>query len=188
MGDPPIVEATTLEGVLLIHPRVFEDERGYFVETFNEETFAKATGLSAHFVQDNESESASGTLRGIHYQIPRAEQGKLVRVSAGEVFDVVVDLRRSSETFGAWFGCNLSQENHTQLWIPPGFGHGFLALTDNARVVYKSTGFYSPQHNRSVRWDDPTIGVAWPIEHISKVLVSESDASAPLLEDAEVFQ
>jgi dTDP-4-dehydrorhamnose 3,5-epimerase len=128
-----------------------------------------------------------GTVRGIHYQIPPAEQGKLVRVAAGSVFDVVVDLRRSSEMFGAWFGCILSQENHTQLWIPPGFGHGFLAMTDGAKIVYKTTGFYSAQHNRSIRWNDPTLGIAWPTDHISKVLVSESDASAPSLDDAEVF-
>jgi dTDP-4-dehydrorhamnose 3,5-epimerase len=188
MGDTPVVEETPLAGVLSIQPRVFEDVRGYFVEVFNEDTFADATGLSVRFVQDNESESALGTLRGIHYQIQPAAQGKLVRVGDGAVFDVVVDLRQSSDTFGEWFGAVLSQENHTQLWIPPGFGHGFLALTDGARVLYKSTDFYSAEHSRSVRWDDSTIGITWPTDHISKVLVSENDAEAPSLGDAEVFE
>lgn len=187
MADAPEVEETQLPGVFLIHPRVFGDARGYFVETFNEGTFAAVTGLSVRFVQDNESGSSLGTVRGIHYQIPPAAQGKLVRVVAGDVFDVVVDLRRSSDTFGEWFGVILSQGDHTQLWIPPGFGHGFLTLTEGAKVVYKTTAYYSADHTRSVRWDDPTISVAWPMEHISKVIVSESDASAPWLGDAEVF-
>jgi dTDP-4-dehydrorhamnose 3,5-epimerase len=187
VGDTPVVEETPLAGVLSIQPRVFDDDRGNFLEVFNESTFAAATGLSVRFVQDNESESVLGTLRGIHYQIEPAAQGKLVRVVDGAAFDVAVDLRRSSSTFGQWFGSVLSHENHTQLWIPQGFGHGFFALTERVTVLYKTTAFYSEEHNRSIRWDDPTIGITWPIEHISKVLVSENDASASSLEDAEVF-
>ena len=181
------MEETPLAGVLSIQPRVFEDDRGYFLEVFNESTFADATGLSVRFVQDNESESVLGTLRGIHYQIEPEAQGKLVRVVDGAAFDVAVDLRRSSGTFGQWFGSVLSHENHTQLWIPQGFGHGFLALTERVTVLYKTTAFYSSEHNRSIRWDDPTIGITWPTEHIGKVLMSENDASAPSLEDAVVF-
>lgn len=187
MGDTPVVNETTLPGVLSIQPRVFEDARGYFVEVFNEEAFADATGLSVRFLQDNESESVLGALRGIHYQIEPAAQGKLVRVADGAAFDVAVDLRRSSSTFGRWCGGVLSDENHAQLWIPQGFGHGFLALTERVKVLYKSTALYSAEHARSIRWDDATIGITWPTEHISKVLVSENDASAPSLGDAEVF-
>ena len=187
MSDTLVVKETPLPGVLSIQPRVIEDARGYFIEVFNEESFADATGLSVRFVQDNESESVLGTLRGIHYQIEPAAQGKLIRVVDGAVFDVAVDLRRSSRTFGQWFGTVLSHENHTQLWIPQGFGHGFLAMTERTKVLYKTTAFYSAEHARSIRWDDSTIGITWPTEHITKVLVSGNDASAPSLGDGGVF-
>ncbi len=175
-----------MPGVLIVHPRVFEDARGFFVETYNEEAFASATGLSVRFVQDNESLSARGTVRGIHYQLPPTAQGKLVRAVQGAVFDVAVDLRRSSPTLGEWTGVELSVENHRQVWIPPGFGHGFLALTETTRVTYKTTAFYDPATERSVRWDDPEIGIDWPIGD-STVAASDRDASAPGFLEAELF-
>jgi dTDP-4-dehydrorhamnose 3,5-epimerase len=187
MSAIPDAGRTSLSGVLTLSPKVFVDGRGHFLEVFNTESFADATGLSVKFVQDNESESVLGTVRGIHYQLPPREQGKLVRVVAGAVFDVAVDLRRSSDSFGNWFGTVLSQDNHLQQWIPSGFGHGFLALTEAATVIYKTTDLYSRGHDRTIRWDDPAIGIAWPTDGVGDVRVSDRDTSAPLLQDAEVF-
>lgn len=171
--------------VVLVEPRVFGDERGFFFESFNQRAFEKATGVKVDFVQDNHSCSAKNVLRGLHYQIQQA-QGKLVRVVAGEVFDVAVDLRRSSPSFGKWVGAMLSAENKKQLWIPPGFAHGFLTLSDRAEFLYKTTDYYSPDHERSLRWNDPEIGISWPIGDAHPVL-SAKDSQAPCLRDAEVF-
>ena len=168
-------------------PRRFTDDRGHFSETYNKNRFSEEAGFSGEFVQDNQSRSRRGVLRGLHYQIEPRAQGKLVRAVIGVVFDVAVDIRRSSPTFGDWSGVELSAEEGNQVWIPPGFAHGILALTDGAELLYKVTEFHSPEHERTIRWDDPTIGVVWPTEGISKVLVSEKDATAPLLKDAEVF-
>lgn len=174
---------TDLPGVLLIEPRVFGDARGFFLESWNRKTFADL-GLDLDFVQDNHSRSARGVLRGIHYQLQQP-QGKLVRVAAGAVFDVAVDLRRSSPHFGQWTGHELSAENHRMLWIPPGFGHGFLVLSETADFLYKTTTLYAPAWDRGVRWDDPDMGVAWPLE--GAPLLSAKDQVQPLLKDAEVY-
>lgn len=175
---------TAIPDVVVIEPQLFGDERGFFMETWHAEKFA-AAGIDAAFVQDNHSRSARGTLRGLHYQIERT-QGKLLRVVAGEVFDVAVDVRRSSPTFGRWVGVTLSAENRRQLWVPPGFAHGFYVCSDAADFVYKCTDFYAPQHERTLRWDDPAIGVAWPLEHGGPTL-SPKDAAGTLLRDAETF-
>ena len=153
---------TSLPGVLLIEPRVFGDERGFFFESFNARAFRDAAGITLDFVQDNHSRSRRGVLRGLHYQIEQA-QGKLVRAVTGEVFDAVVDLRRSSPTFGRWEGFVLSAQNKRMLWVPPGFGHGYLVLSDAADFLYKTTDYYAPQHERCVIWNDPDIGVEWPL-------------------------
>jgi dTDP-4-dehydrorhamnose 3,5-epimerase len=178
---------TDLPGVLLLEPKVFGDARGFFLESWNRRTFADL-GLELDFVQDNHSRSARGVLRGIHYQI-RQPQGKLVRVVSGSVFDVAVDLRKSSPHFGRWVGYELSADNHRMLWIPPGFGHGFLVLSERADFLYKTTEYYAPAWDRGVRWDDPDIGIAWPLEALPGGLpqLSAKDAAQPLLEDAEVF-
>lgn len=147
--------------VLLIEPRVFGDERGFFFESFNERVFAQATGLNVTFVQDNHSKSAQGVLRGLHYQLKQA-QGKLVRVVAGEVFDVAVDMRRSSSTFGKWVGQVLSAQNKAQMWVPAGFAHGFLVLSESAEFLYKTTDYYAPEHEQCIRWNDPDLGIQWP--------------------------
>lgn len=154
---------TAIPDVLVIEPRVFGDDRGFFFESFNAQDFAQATGVAADFVQDNHSKSARNVLRGLHYQVAPKAQGKLIRVVHGEVFDVVVDLRKNSSTFGKWVGETLSAENKKQLWIPPGFAHGFLTLSDCAELLYKTTDYYSPDHERCIRWDDPEIGIAWPL-------------------------
>jgi dTDP-4-dehydrorhamnose 3,5-epimerase len=177
--------ALSIPEIVLIEPRVFGDERGFFFESFNHADFAKATGVSATFVQDNHSRSAQNVLRGLHYQVIRP-QGKLVRVVIGEVFDVAVDLRRSSPSFGRWVAEILSAENKKQLWIPPGFAHGFLVLSDVAEVVYKTTEYYDPAAERCVTWDDPEIGVAWPL--IGRPLLSEKDHRGSSLGKAEVFK
>jgi dTDP-4-dehydrorhamnose 3,5-epimerase len=182
---PPETEALVLPEVLLVRPDVFKDDRGFFVEAWNERDFDDAVGYSVRFVQDNHSRSSRFVLRGIHYQINQA-QGKLVRVVAGRVFDVVVDLRRSSPMFGRWAGAVLSEEQADQLWIPPGFGHGFLVLSESADVMYKATDYYDAASDRSIRWDDPDIGIAWPLEG-AKPIVSTKDEAAPRLADAEVF-
>jgi dTDP-4-dehydrorhamnose 3,5-epimerase len=174
-----------LPGVLLIEPRTYADNRGHFFESFNARAFADATGEDVTFVQDNQSRSRKGVLRGLHYQLPPHAQGKLVRAACGEVFDVVVDVRKSSPGFGRWVGEILSADNRLQLWIPAGFAHGFLALTEGAEVVYKTTDFYHHAAERAIRWDDPTVGIAWPTE--APPLLSDKDAAAPLLARAEVF-
>ena len=179
------VTALALPEVLLLEPRLFEDERGHFYESFNRRTFEEALGHAVEFVQDNQSRSRKGVLRGLHYQLPPVMQGKLVRAVTGEVFDVAVDLRRSSPTFGRWAGEMLSAANHRQLWIPPGFGHGFLALTDGAEVLYKATDFYHRASERGVRWDDPALAIAWPLD--GPPLLSDKDASASRLADADLF-
>ncbi|MBA4040242.1 MAG: dTDP-4-dehydrorhamnose 3,5-epimerase [Ralstonia sp.] len=175
---------TSLSGVLIIQPRVFGDDRGFFLESWNAETFRTA-GLDLEFVQDNHSRSAKGVLRGLHYQQPEP-QGKLVRVTAGRAFDVAVDIRRSSPTFGQWTGVELSAANKRQFWIPPGFAHGFLSLEDGTDFLYKCTAFYRPAFDHSIRWDDPEIGIDWPLEGITPLL-SAKDLAAKPLADAEVF-
>lgn len=178
------VITTPLEGLLVLEPRVFGDDRGYFFESFNARRFAELTGVTAPFVQDNHSRSAKGVLRGLHYQIQQA-QSKLVRVTEGAVFDVAVDLRKSSPTFGQWFGTELSAENKRQLWIPAGFAHGFVVTSDVASFLYKTTDYWAPEHERAVRWDDPAIGIDWPLD--GEPQLSGKDLAAALLADAEVF-
>ena len=182
---PYTVIPTAIPEVLVLEPKVFGDARGFFFESFNARDFARATGLNVDFVQDNHSKSAQGVLRGLHYQIEHA-QGKLVRVAEGEVFDVAVDLRRSSPTFGRWVGERLSADNHRQLWVPPGFAHGFLVLSESADVVYKTTNYYAPQSERGLMWNDPDIGIAWP-DLGMEFLLSDKDQKQPLLRNAEVF-
>jgi len=177
---------TSLPGVILIEPRVFGDERGFFMETYQARLFAEA-GIPDAFVQDNHSGSRKGILRGLHYQI-RQPQGKLVRVVAGEVFDAAVDLRRSSPNFGKWTGCCLSAQNRLQMWVPPGFGHGFLVVSDWAEVVYKTTDTYAPEWERSILWNDPAIGIDWPIPIGESPMLSEKDARGKNLDEAEVFE
>lgn len=175
---------TALPDVLLIEPQVFGDARGFFFESFNERTFTEKTGITARFVQDNHSRSARNVLRGLHYQI-KQPQGKLVRVVTGEVFDVAVDLRRTSPTFGKWAGTLLSAENKRLLWIPEGFAHGFLVLSETADFLYKTTDYYAPAHERCVSWNDPDIGIAWPLQ--GAPLVSARDQKGTTFRDAEVF-
>ena len=172
--------------VVLFEPRVFGDDRGAFFESYNGKAFQEATGLTRDFVQDNHSVSARNVLRGLHYQLPPFAQGKLVRVAVGEVFDVAVDIRRGSPTFGKWVGAILSAENRRQLWIPEGFAHGFVALTDGAEFLYKTTNYYSSASERCIAWDDPTIGIDWPID--GAPLVSPKDALGKPLCEAEVFE
>ncbi len=177
------VIATDLPEVVLLEPKVFGDDRGFFMESYNKRVLA-GVGIQAEFVQDNHSRSAKGVLRGLHYQLQQA-QGKLVRVVAGRVFDVAVDLRRSSPTFGRWTGFELSAENKRLAWIPPGFGHGFLVLSDSADFLYKATDYYAPEHERSVLWNDPAIGIQWPLD--GEPLLSAKDRAGVLLKDAEVY-
>jgi dTDP-4-dehydrorhamnose 3,5-epimerase len=179
-----IVTETTLPGVKLIEPKVFGDERGFFLESWNKRSFADA-GLDLDFVQDNHSRSARGVLRGLHYQLQNP-QGKLVRVTAGAVFDVAVDVRRASPHFGKWVGYELSDANKRMLWVPPGFAHGFLVLTETADFLYKCSQLYDGSDDRGVRWDDPAIGIDWPLVGLTPQL-SGKDAAAPLLADAQVF-
>ncbi len=171
--------------VMLLTPRVFGDERGFFFESYNARVFEQLTGLRLDFVQDNHSRSRRGVLRGLHYQLPPHAQGKLVRVVLGEVFDVAVDIRRGSSTFGKWVGEKLSVDNKRQLWIPPGFAHGFITLSDTAEVLYKTTDFYVPESECCILWNDPRIGVRWPFDGIP--LLSFKDQQAPSLQDARVF-
>jgi dTDP-4-dehydrorhamnose 3,5-epimerase len=178
------VVKTTIPEVLILEPKVFGDDRGFFYESFNAKAFEQATGLSVNFVQDNHSKSAKNVLRGLHYQIEQA-QGKLVRVVQGEVFDVAVDMRQSSPTFGQWVGVSLSAENKRQLWIPAGFAHGFLVVSDTAEFLYKTTDFYAPQHECCVKWDDPTLGIEWPLS--GAPLLSGKDAAGLSLEVARKF-
>ncbi|RKT50633.1 dTDP-4-dehydrorhamnose 3,5-epimerase [Azonexus fungiphilus] len=167
------VTPTRLAGVLIIEPRVFGDERGFFFESFNQRAFDEAVGEHVEFVQDNHSRSSRGVLRGLHYQLPPKAQGKLVRVVAGEVFDVAVDLRKDSPTCGQWVAEVLSAANQKQLWIPPGFAHGFLTLSEKAEFLYKTTDYYSPEHEQCIRWDDCRLAIDWPLEN--KPIVSEKD-------------
>ena len=178
------VTQTSIPGLLVLEPKVFGDSRGFFMESFNARTFRELTGLDVDFVQDNHSRSGKGVLRGLHYQIQQA-QGKLVRVVRGSVFDVAVDLRRGSPTFGQWEGVELSEENQRQLWIPPGFAHGFLVTSDSADFVYKTTDYYAPEHERSLLWNDPAVGVAWPLE--GTPLLSAKDVAGKMLADCETF-
>ena len=175
---------TALPGVLILEPKVFGDARGFFFESFNQREFERATGVNAVFVQDNHSRSARGVLRGLHYQISHA-QGKLVRVTAGSVFDVAVDLRRSSPHFGRWVGVELSADNQRQLWVPPGFAHGFLVTSEAAEFLYKTTDYWYPEHERSLRWDDTALEIRWPLT--GEPVLAAKDANAPALEAAETF-
>lgn len=195
------VESLAIPGLLVFTPQVFEDERGFFFESWNGPRFAKALAADAgqpsaeaQFVQDNHSRSARGVLRGLHYQLAPHPQGKLVRCSVGEIFDVAVDLRRGSATFGGWAGVRLSAANHRQLWVPPGFAHGFLSLADDSEVLYKTTDVWHRECERSLRWDDPAIAIAWPLRELDLPTgpsLSDKDAEAPLLEElaaaGEVF-
>jgi dTDP-4-dehydrorhamnose 3,5-epimerase len=176
------VVETSLPGVVLLEPRVFGDDRGFFFESFNRKVFQEKTGVALDFVQDNHSRSAKGVLRGLHYQIQQP-QGKLVRVVHGEVYDVAVDVRRSSPNFGKWAGFILSGQNRLSAWIPPGFAHGFVVLSDSADFLYKTTDYYAPAAESSIRWDDPEIGIAWPDIGMPFVL-SDKDARAPTLAEA----
>ena len=176
---------TDIPGVLVIEPQVFGDERGFFLESFNQKKFSDETGLNHQFVQDNHSRSRQNILRGLHYQVQQV-QGKLVRVVLGEIYDVVVDIRRSSGTFGQWVGVTLSAENKRQLWVPPGFAHGFYVLSDSADVLYKTTDYYAPQHERSILWNDADLAIKWPLVSQTPVL-SEKDQQAAQFAIAEVF-
>ena len=178
------VTPTAIPDVLILEPKVFGDSRGFFLESFNAQNFAKATGLNVQFVQDNHSRSTKGVLRGLHYQLQQT-QGKLVQVSQGAVFDVAVDIRKSSPTFGSWVGCELSNTNHRQLWIPQGFAHGFIVLSESADFMYKTTDYYAPAHERCISWNDPSIGITWP-EGITPML-SAKDQQGVSLAAAEVF-
>ncbi|RQR69336.1 dTDP-4-dehydrorhamnose 3,5-epimerase [Burkholderia sp. Bp9012] len=178
------VTATALPEVKLIEPKVFGDARGYFYESFNGREFAEHIGPGIEFVQDNHSRSANGVLRGLHYQVRHA-QGKLVRVVEGEVFDVAVDIRRSSPTFGKWVGVTLSADNHRQLWVPPGFAHGFVVLSEAAQFLYKTTDYWYPEHERCIVWDDPEIGIEWPID--AAPVLAPKDAAGKRLSEAEVY-
>lgn len=169
---------TPLTGVLVIEPKVFGDARGFFFESFNQRAFEQATGVQANFVQDNHSRSSKGVLRGLHYQIEQP-QGKLVRVVRGAVYDVVVDLRRRSATFGQWFGLELSEENKRQLWIPAGFGHGFLTLSESAEFLYKTTDYYAPQFERCIAWDDAALGIGWPLDGVTPTVSAKDQVGLP---------
>ncbi|MHC8404751.1 dTDP-4-dehydrorhamnose 3,5-epimerase [Pseudomonas sp. TMB3-21] len=178
------VVTTDLPGVLMIEPKVFGDERGFFYESFNARSFNEATGLDVQFVQDNHSRSQKGVLRGLHYQLENT-QGKLVRVTAGEVLDVAVDIRRSSPHFGKWVAVRLSAENHRQMWVPEGFAHGFVVLSDFAEFLYKTTDYYTPSAERSIRWDDPDLAIDWQLDAAPQL--SGKDQVASLFKDADVF-
>ena len=180
------VTPTALEGVLILEPKVFGDERGFFLESFNQRAFDEAVGHHLDFVQDNHSRSARGVLRGLHYQMPPHAQGKLVRVTQGTVFDVAVDVRRGSPSFGKWVGVELSGENHRQFWIPPGFAHGFLVLSESADFLYKTTGYYAPNAERSIRWDDAQLRIGWPDIGMAPI-VSAKDAQGLPFDQAEAF-
>jgi dTDP-4-dehydrorhamnose 3,5-epimerase len=181
---PYTATPTALPEVMILEPQVFGDARGFFFESFNELDFHKATGLKVHFVQDNHSKSAKGVLRGLHYQIQHP-QGKLVRVVQGEVFDVAVDLRKSSPHFGQSVGVHLSEKNHRQLWIPPGFAHGFVVLSESAEFLYKTTDYWFAEHERSLIWNDPDVGIEWPIDFSPQLAAKDQNGSA--LKNADVY-
>ncbi|HJV01925.1 MAG TPA: dTDP-4-dehydrorhamnose 3,5-epimerase [Burkholderiaceae bacterium] len=178
------VITTPLQGLLVLEPRVFGDDRGFFFESFNARRFAELTGVTDPFVQDNHSRSARNVLRGLHYQIQQA-QGKLVRVTAGAVFDVAVDLRQRSPTFGQWYGTELSAENKRQMWIPAGFAHGFVVTSEAAEFLYKTTDYWAPEYERAILWNDPAIGITWPLD--GAPLLSGKDQAGKLLAEAEVY-
>jgi dTDP-4-dehydrorhamnose 3,5-epimerase len=178
------IEPTAIPDVLIIEPKVFGDDRGFFYESFNARRFKELTGIATHFVQDNHSKSVKNVLRGLHYQIQQP-QGKLVRVVAGEVFDVVVDIRKHSTTFGKWVGVMLSAENKRQIWIPQGFAHGFVVTSDSAEFLYKTTDYWAPEHERTILWNDPAIGVKWPIS--GEPILSGKDQTGRPLRQAELF-
>ena len=175
---------TKIPEVIIFEPKVFGDDRGFFFESFNQKAFFEAVNLNINFVQDNHSKSAKNVLRGLHYQIEHA-QGKLVRVTQGEVFDVAVDMRAASPTFGLWVGTHLSAENKRQMWVPPGFAHGFLVLSDSAEFLYKTTDFYAPQHECCLKWDDPTVGIEWPLQ--GTPMLSAKDNLGLSLHEAKKF-
>ncbi|MBL0919577.1 MAG: dTDP-4-dehydrorhamnose 3,5-epimerase [Hydrogenophaga sp.] len=177
------VTPTAIPGVLILEPKRFGDDRGFFLESFNQRAFNEATGLDVQFVQDNHSRSAKGVLRGLHYQLPPHAQGKLVRVVRGSVFDVAVDIRRDSPTFGQWVGVDLSEDNHRQLWIPPGLAHGFLVTSESADFLYKTTDYYAPDCERCIVWNDPTLAISWPTK--DEPQLSAKDLGGQLLRDAE---
>lgn len=177
---------TAIPDVLIFEPKVFGDERGFFFESFNHKLFEAAVGYPVTFVQDNHSKSSKGVLRGLHYQLPPHAQGKLVRCVAGEVFDVAVDIRKSSPSFGQWVGVHLSGDNKRQLWIPEGFAHGFVTLSETAEFLYKTTNYYAPVSDRGIAWNDATIGIKWP-ELNTDILTSAKDSTAKLLENADLF-
>jgi len=181
---PYTVTPTAIPEVLVLEPKVFGDARGFFFESFNARDFAEVTGLDVDFVQDNHSKSGKGVLRGLHYQIQNP-QGKLVRVVQGAVFDVAVDLRKSSQTFGRWVGEVLSADNHKQLWVPPGFAHGFVVLSESAEFLYKTTDYWYPEHERSLLWNDPNVGIEWPIDFTPQL--AAKDAAGKPLELADLF-
>ena len=178
------VTPTSMPEVLVFEPTVFGDDRGFFYESFNAREFSQITGLSVNFVQDNHSRSAKNVLRGLHYQI-RQPQGKLVRVISGSIFDVVVDIRASSPFFGRWIGVELSAENRRQLWVPPGFAHGFVVTSNSAECLYKTTDYWSPEHERSILWNDPALAIEWPLT--SEPMLSGKDSQGRLLADADIF-
>lgn len=178
------IHMTAIPDVLMLEPRVFGDERGFFLESFNARAFREATGLDLNFVQDNHSRSARNVLRGLHYQV-RQPQGKLVRCVQGRVFDVAVDLRRGSATFGRWVGQELSDQNKLELWVPPGFAHGFVVLSESADFLYKTTDYYAPAHERCIAWNDAELGIEWPIE--GEPILSDKDRLGARLSEAEVF-
>lgn len=180
------VTATALPEVLIVEPKIFGDARGFFFESFNQRAFNEATGLQVNFVQDNHSRSGKGVLRGLHYQIQQA-QGKLVRVVRGSVFDVAVDVRKSSPNFGRWMGVELSEENHRQLWLPAGFAHGFLVMSESADFLYKTTDYYAPEFERCIAWDDPALGIAWPLAGTAPNLAAKDRAGVSLA-TAQVFE
>lgn len=181
---PYTITKTELPEVLILEPKVFGDDRGFFFESFNQRDFKNATGLEVNFVQDNHSKSSQGVLRGLHYQIQHP-QGKLVRVTRGTVFDVAVDLRKSSPNFGKWVGVELTADNKRQLWVPPGFAHGFVVTSETAEFLYKTTDYWHPEHERSLLWNDCTVGINWPIER--EPILAAKDSAAPLLGAAEIF-
>lgn len=178
------ITPTAIPEVLILEPQVFGDDRGFFFESFNARRFEQLTGVAGNFVQDNHSKSAKGVLRGLHYQI-RQPQGKLVRVLSGAIFDVVVDLRQSSPFFGRWVGAALSAENRCQIWVPPGFAHGFVVTSDTAECAYKTTDYWSPEHERSILWNDPALGIDWPLS--GPPMLSGKDSLGKLFADAEYF-
>jgi dTDP-4-dehydrorhamnose 3,5-epimerase len=182
---PYTVTPTALAEVLILEPKVFGDDRGFFFESFNQRDFQQATGLDVHFVQDNHSKSSQGVLRGLHYQIQRP-QGKLVRVTQGTVFDAAVDMRRSSPNFGKWVGVELSADNKRQLWVPPGFAHGFVVTSESAEFLYKTTDYWYPEHERSLLWCDMTVNVQWPVVDAPKL--AAKDAAGKVFAEADCFE